>query len=155
MPVRDEIARSPVFAGLSAEQIEAVADCAHEQSFAANALLLREGEPANWFFLIHRGKVAIEVHVSAGGPLMIETLNSGDPVGLSWLFEPYRWQFDGRAVEPCEVIAFDAACLRGKCESDHSLGYVLMSRFAAVLIERLQATRLQLLDVYGRGRGAV
>ena len=47
------------------------------------------------------------------------------------------------------MIAFDGACLRGKCEADHELGYQLMSRFAADMIERLQATRLQLLDVYG------
>ncbi len=153
--MRDEIARSSVFSGLTAEQVEAVEDCAREQTFEAGAFLLREGEVANWFFLIRRGKVAIEVHVSAGGPLVIETLDAGDPVGLSWLFEPHRWQFDGRAVERSDVIAFDAACLRGKCESDHSLGYALMSRFAAVLIERLQATRLQLLDVYGRGRATV
>ena len=44
---------------------------------------------------------------------------------------------------------FDGACLRDKCEADHDLGYELMKRFAPVMLERLQATRLQLLDVYG------
>ena len=80
---------------------------------------------------------------------MIETLHAGDPVGWSWLFAPYRWQLDARALEPCELIGFDGACLRGKCEADHELGYQLMRRFAANLVDRLQATRLQLLDVYG------
>ena len=47
------------------------------------------------------------------------------------------------------AIAFDGACLRGKCEADHDLGYELMRRIAQVIIERLQATRLRLLDVYG------
>jgi hypothetical protein len=46
-------------------------------------------------------------------------------------------------------VAFDGACLRGKCEQDHDLGYELMKRFAANMVDRLQATRLQLLDVYG------
>ena len=49
------------------------------------------------------------------------------------------------------AIAFDGACLRGKCEADHDLGYELMQRIAQVIIERLQATRLRLLDVYGVG----
>ena len=74
-------------------------------------------------------------------------------VGWSWLFAPYRWQLDGRAVQPCELIAFDGACLRGKCETDHELGYQLMRRFAANLVARLQATRFQLLDVYGNAAG--
>jgi hypothetical protein len=48
-------------------------------------------------------------------------------------------------------VLFDGTCLRDKAESDHDLGYELMKRFAARMVERLQATRLQLLDVYGHG----
>ena len=51
------------------------------------------------------------------------------------------------------AIVFDGACLRGKCEDDKELGYELMRRFAAVMLDRLQATRLQLLDVYGKPAG--
>lgn len=47
------------------------------------------------------------------------------------------------------TIAFDAACLRAKCDDDHDLGYILIQRFARIMMQRLQATRLQLLDVYG------
>ena len=83
---------------------------------------------------------------------MIETLHPGEVVGWSWLFAPYRWQFDGRVTEPSDLVTFDGACLRGKCDADHELGYQLMSRFAANVIARLQATRLQLLDVYGHAR---
>ena len=70
----------------------------------------------------------------------------------SWLFEPYRWQFDARAQELTRVVRFDGACLREKCEADHELGYQLMRRFAASLTERLQATRLQLLTYTGHAR---
>ncbi len=72
-------------------------------------------------------------------------------IGWSWLFPPYRWHFDARALEVVRVTAFDGACLRGKCEADPAFGYALMSRFAQILIERLQWTRLRLLDLYGRG----
>ena len=73
-------------------------------------------------------------------------------VGWSWLFPPYRWHFDARALSHVRATAFDGACLRGKCEDDPALGYDLMKRFAQVLIERLQWTRLRLLDVYGERR---
>jgi len=144
------IAQAPVFAGLEQAQLELIAGCARNVHANADTLLLREGDQADTFFLIRRGVVALEVHAPARGSLRIETLDAGDVVGWSWLFAPYRWQMDGRAVEPCELVAFDGACLRGKCEADHELGYQLMSRFVANIIDRLQATRLQLLDVYGR-----
>ncbi len=84
---------------------------------------------------------------------MISTLGEGAVVGWSWLFPPHRWSFDARALEQVRAVAFDGGCLRGKCDADHELGYELMRRFAAVMLERLQATRLQLLDVYGGSAG--
>ena len=80
---------------------------------------------------------------------MIETLDAGDVLGWSWLFEPYQVRFDARAVETVHAIAYDGACLRGKCEADPVLGYELIKRFARIMTERLQATRIRLLDVYG------
>jgi CRP/FNR family transcriptional regulator, cyclic AMP receptor protein len=143
------IGQAPLFAGLESAQLELIAGCARNEHVDARTVLLREGDPADRFFLIRRGAVALEVHAPGHGSLVIETLHAGDVVGWSWLFAPYRWQLDGRAIQPCDLVAFDGLCLRGKCEADHELGYQLMSRFAANLVERLQATRLQLLDVYG------
>lgn len=144
------ITDSPIFAGLESSQLELIVGCARNVHVPEDRLLLREGEPADLFYLIRRGRVALEVNVPARGTLLIETLDPGDVVGWSWLFAPYRWQLDGRTTESSELIVFDGACLRGKVEQDHELGYQLMKRFAANLVDRLQATRIQLLDVYGR-----
>ena len=144
------IAESPTFAGLCPPQLELIAGCAQNERVEAGKLLLKEGDAADIFFLIRRGIVSLEVHAPGRSPLQIETLGPGEVVGWSWLFPPYRWQMDGRAVEACSLVAFDGACLRGKCEDDHDLGYELMKRFAANVVDRLQATRFQLLDVYGR-----
>lgn len=138
-----------MFAGLEPEQLELIGGCAWNEHVDTGARLLREGEPADRFFLIRRGAVALEIDAPGRGPLVLETLHEGEVVGWSWLFAPYRWQFDGRATHPCELVTFDGACLRGKCDADHELGYQLMSRFASDLLDRLQSTRLQLLDVYG------
>ena len=87
------------------------------------------------------------------GAVIVETLaRRATLLGWSWLLPPYRWHFDARALDPVRAIAFDGACLRGKCDADPALGYELMQRFAQVMVERLQATRLRLLDVYGHGR---
>jgi CRP/FNR family transcriptional regulator, cyclic AMP receptor protein len=148
----DLIAASPIFAGLSEAQLRLIAGCGVNEHFEAGAYPFREGDPAERFYLIREGAIALEVHAPGRGALTVETLHRGEVVGWSWLFEPHRWQFDGRAVQPTRVVAFDGACLRGKCEADHELGYLLMRRFAASVVERLQATRMQLLDVYGHAR---
>ena len=142
----------PVFAGLAPEQLSLIAGCGSNVRFAEGEVLFREGDPADAFYVVRHGSVALETFVPARGAITIETLEAGEVVGWSWLFAPYRWHFDARALSLVRATAFDGACLRGKCADDPRLGYELMSRFAQVLIERLQWTRLRLLDVYGDGR---
>jgi CRP-like cAMP-binding protein len=120
--------------------------------FPAGAALFRQGQPAERFYVIRAGSVALQVYAAGHGSLTIQTLRAGDSVGWSWLFPPCRWQLDAVAQEPVAAIAFDGACLRAKSAVDHELGYQLMSRFAQRMLEALIATRVQLLDVYGHGR---
>jgi len=143
------VAELPTFAGLEPEQLELIAGCGANRVFEAGEHLAHEGDPADAFYVIRHGRVALEVAAPGRGALMIATLGEGSVVGWSWLFPPHRWSFDARALETTRTVAFDGACLRGKCEADKALGYELMQRFAAVMLDRLQATRLQLLDVYG------
>ena len=92
--------------------------------------------------------MALRIHSERRGPLTILTLGAGDILGWSWLFPPYRWKFSARAIEDTRAFAADGKCLREKAERDHDLGYELLKRFAHVVEERLEATRLQLLNVY-------
>jgi CRP-like cAMP-binding protein len=152
MQTLDElVAQSDVFAGLDLAQAELIAGCGRIAAVAQGERIFREGEPADTFYLLRRGRVALTAHVPARGDVTIETLEAGEVVGWSWLFEPYRWHFDARAVDDVGVIAFDGACLRGKCDADPALGYELMRRFSQVMIDRLQHTRTRLLDLYGDG----
>lgn len=112
-------------------------------------MIFREGEEANQFFLVREGKVAIEVFVEGRGPLTIQTLSIGEILGWSWLVPPYQYRFDARAVDVVRAIALDGKCLRAKCDGDARLGYELLKRFAVVMTQRLEATRMQVLDVYG------
>jgi CRP/FNR family transcriptional regulator, cyclic AMP receptor protein len=138
------------FAGLGDDHLKLLTGCAANVVFPAGTFLFREGEPADTFFLIRDGSVALEIAAPGRGALVVQTMHEGDVVGFSWLVEPHhRFEFDGRAVERVRALQMDGACLRGKCDEDLRLGYELMRRFAALAYSTLQATRLQLLDVYG------
>jgi CRP-like cAMP-binding protein len=128
--------------------VERVLGCGSEVGYASGEFIFHEGEDADRFFVIRQGMVALEVFVPGRGPHTISTLHAGDLLGWSWLFPPYSWFFDAQALEPTRLLAFNAPCLRAVCETDHDIGYPLVSRFAEIITQRLQATRLQLLDVY-------
>jgi CRP-like cAMP-binding protein len=152
-PVAQLVASHPLLEGLPGDAVAQVAGCARNVAFAPGELLLGEGDPADTLFLVRRGLVAVEIHAPNRGSIVVETVSAGGVVGWSWLFPPYHWQFDARAVGPVGAIAVDAACLRAKADADDALGHQLMARLAAVLLERLQATRIRLLDLYGTNSG--
>ena len=140
----------PLFVGAPADLVRLVAGCARNHIFHTGDYLFHEGGAADEFFLVRHGKVALEIDAPGRAPIVFETVGVGDFVGASWLIPPYRWAFDARAVELTRATSIDAACLRGKCEADHDLGYEMMKRFLPALVKRLHATRLQILDVYGK-----
>ena len=140
----------PFFRGLGPGHMEQLVGCASNVVFRPGEYLMKEGEAANNFYIIRQGKVSIEIAFPGRGPIPIQTVGEGDILGWSWLVPPFRWQFDGRALQETRAIALDGQSLRGKCEEDHSLGYELLRRFALVMADRLAATRLQLLDLYGK-----
>ncbi|MEX3010565.1 cyclic nucleotide-binding domain-containing protein [Hoeflea sp. TYP-13] len=143
------IAGHPLFKGLDAGFLELVTGCAKNARFEAGVYLAHEGDAADVLYLIRHGEVGLSVATPGQGNLSFLTVGPGESVGLSWLFPPYRWTYDARAINLVRAIAIDAACLRNKCENDHHLGYEVMKRLVPVLVDRLHATRLQLLDVYG------
>jgi len=143
------LANHPFFLGLDPEYVQLLVGCASNVRFDASKLIFREGEEANQFYLIREGKVALEICSPQGEPLVVETLGEGDILGWSWLVPPYYWRFDARTVEATRALALDGRCLRKKCEANRDLGYELLKRFAHIVERRLEATRFQLLDVYG------
>lgn len=143
------IKEHPFFARLEDEFCQLISGCAKNVRFEAGQYLFHEGGPADQFYLLRHGHVALQLTGPGRGTIIFQTLGEGDIVGVSWLIPPYRWSYDAKALELVRAIAMDAACLRQKCEVDHDLGYDMMRRFMPVLIQRLQATRLQILDVYG------
>jgi len=143
------LAAHPFLKGLESRYIGLLVGCASNVRFNAGRFLFREGEEANKFYMIRQGKVAVEIRAADRRSIIVQTVREGELLGWSWLIPPYRWRFDARAIELTRAIALDGKCLRTKSEEDHNLGYELLKRFSEIIVERLDATRLQLLDVYG------
>ena len=142
------IAEHPFFCDLESYYTSLLVGCAANVRFQPGTYIFKEGEEANEFYLIRSGRVSVEVAAPQHKPIVVETLAEGDVLGWSWLLPPYLWKFNAHAVQDTRALSLDGKCLRKKCEQNHDLGYELLKRFAKIMERRLEATRMQLLDVY-------
>jgi CRP/FNR family transcriptional regulator, cyclic AMP receptor protein len=137
----------PFLAGLTPSQLDRLSVWSSARSFGTGVRLFEEGGRADRFWLLHDGTVTLDVHGPTGN-LLVETLGPGTVLGWSWMNPPYRWRFGAAVTQAALALEFDGPAVRDICDTDPALGYELTKRFMAVVVDRLQATRVRLLDLY-------
>jgi CRP/FNR family transcriptional regulator, cyclic AMP receptor protein len=142
------LSSQPFLAGLTPAQLDKLSYWTRKSTFHAGTRLFEEGQRADRFWLLREGHVTLDTHVPGHGTAIVETLGPHAVLGWSWLFPPYRWHFSASAVETTLAVELDGPGVRELCERDHDLGFELMRRFVEVVVQRMQATRIRLLDLY-------
>jgi CRP/FNR family cyclic AMP-dependent transcriptional regulator len=143
------LAAFPVFAQLPEAELELIASTARKVQFAAHQRLFSEGHPAQGCWLIEDGRVALDMTVPGRGQVLLQTLGPGDVLGWSWLVPPYRWHYGATSVVPVTATELDTEQLRALAEQNPRFGYTLVLTLFEAVLQRLQATRARLLDLYG------
>jgi CRP-like cAMP-binding protein len=146
-PLAGVIATHRFVTGMNSGHLERLLGAAMFKQFERDEVVFREGDPANRFYLIVRGRIALESRCQGQSAPLVQLVGEGEVVGWSWLFPPYYWHFSARAVEPTKAVFFYGTRLREQCEEDPAFGFDLMKRVAAIVIQRLQVTRAQLLTL--------
>jgi CRP/FNR family cyclic AMP-dependent transcriptional regulator len=129
--------------------VDLLKKCAAFERFDVGQSIFQEGGNAGQFYLIQKGRVTLDAFVPGRGIVTIQTVGSGDALGWSWLFPPYQWHFSAHSSDATEAIVFGAKLLRDEAEQNHDFGYELTRRVSKMLLQRLQETRLLLVDFYG------
>ena len=140
-----ELRRHPFDKDLPVQHIERLASLAKEATFTRDQMIFREGDEWSQFYLIINGRVALEM-ATPEGPLRVQTLSGGDEFGWSAVLLGQGKYFQARALEPVKALAFEGGDLLAACKADPSFGFAFIYRVLEVVSERLQATRLQVLD---------
>jgi len=139
--------RHPFLEEFQPQHVSELAGMATRVRFERDQLIFHEGDECGEFYLILSGLVALEI-AAPDHTLRVQTLTAGDELGWSAILMGKRKHFQARALERVEALAFDGGELLIACKQDAQFGYVLMHRLLGVVSERLQATRLQLLDMH-------
>ncbi|MFI5539900.1 Crp/Fnr family transcriptional regulator [Nocardia sp. NPDC051900] len=148
MPTGDELSPFGRLTALSAEELDTLARAGRDVTFPAEHRVIGEGRPADRCWLIRHGRILLDAQVPGRGEIVIQTLGDGDLLGWSWLVPPYRWHFGAVTAEPVDTVEFDARTLAALADQDPRFGRALALMLFEALLERLQATRARLLDLY-------
>src|ERR1051325_1551845 len=132
--LESRIAAHPFIRPLSEHARTVLTQGAREEIFEANQVIIRAGQPANSMYLIDTGKVAIEAPGSGGRGRVLQIIDGGSAFGWSWLYAPFTWRLQVRAVERTRVIRLDGGHILAACEADHGVGYQIIKRVSQVLI---------------------
>ena len=139
----------PFLTGLDGLALQRLAAVTTEESAPAGRHLFKTNEPADALRLIEVGTVAVELHDPHRGNLRIETLHDGDVLGWSAIVPPNRWRFDARTISATDLLVVDGAALHELLHTDGFPGTQLYARLLGVVVDRLQNTRVRLLDLFG------
>ena len=143
------LAEHPFVRDLEPRYLHLLKECAVFERYGMEQVIFEEGGAAEHFYLIHSGLVALQTFAPGVGVTTVQTLSAGEVLGWSWMVPPYRWHFSALAVEPVEALAIYAPELKARMEENHDFGYAILRRMGPVMLERLQSTRMRLLELYG------
>ena len=127
--------------------VERLAGLAKDVRWERNQLIFREGDECSEFYLIVSGLVSLEI-AAPGHTFRVQTLFAGDELGWSAMLGSSGKQFQARALERVDALAFESSEILAACREDTAFGFAFMQRLSRLVAERLQATRVQLLDMY-------
>lgn len=144
--LKRRLAHHPFLKGMECHHIDILAHSALPAHFEQGQVIFRAGESANGFYLLESGSVALQGSVSEGDPITTDIVYAGEALGWSWLFPPYLWHFDARALEPIDAICLSGIALRQHRDEDLTLSHELFKRTCEVMVKRLQHARANLVE---------
>jgi CRP-like cAMP-binding protein len=137
-------------AGLEDAALDRLAGMARRRTAAAGEIVLGEGSRSDELGVVVSGRLALRMLVPERGMTTILTVEPGDLYGWSAIVPPNRATSTVVAVEAAELIAFDGMALRVALAADHDLAAAVYPRVLQAVSRRLEATRLQLLDLFAQ-----
>lgn len=138
MPIKKTILESipaiALFSGLSAGQLEALANIAVEKRVGKNALIFREGDESDGFYVLLEGEVRVYRMSPQGKLKILHLFGPGQPIGEVAVFSGQRFPAYAQANADSRLIYFSRAAFFALGASDPTLLFNML----AILSKRLR-----------------
>jgi nucleotide-binding universal stress UspA family protein len=103
--VSEVIAQAPLFAALSPEDLEHIAETARIRTYPRGEVIVREGETATGCFLIASGRVEVVKGEESSHPTVLAVLDAGEFFGEMAVIDDHPRSASVRAIEETECVA--------------------------------------------------
>jgi len=108
---REVLAKIPLFAGFSGDELDRLAACAHERRMRRGEVLLRTGDPGQSMMIVILGEVRVQLAGVAGQQQIVSTLGAGAVIGEIALFDGKSRTADVVAATNGRLLTIDRAPL--------------------------------------------
>ena len=134
------------FSEFSDDDLKFLCECSSMREIKKGQILFLQGEHADRFYVIRKGRISLQMPAIMGPTLEIQSVDEGQILGWSWLISPYQWNFQTKAEEDSELLQFDGTAILARCEQEPKFGYELLKKFAALMSVGLNAPRQKMMN---------
>ena len=143
----DDLRKIKVLDDLTQPMLESMRPLTQLNLFGEGHVVYRKGEPADFFYMLLKGKTMLEMEGSEGLMISLGAVKPGYSFGWSSLFPHSEFGTYARCIEPCEMMSIPGNSFLKLLESDHTIGYTFMNSVARILQRRLDRRTWQLIQV--------
>lgn len=152
MIANSELRRMVILGFLRDGMLEKLVPIIERVHYDEQEYIFRQGDMAEKFYMLNRGKVLLEQSISEKMTVSIESIRTGYSIGWSSLLtggvEPYsRYTSNAICTEPSELFVVKSDELNNLMDEDREMGYLIGQRLIRVIARRLRHRTEQFLRI--------
>lgn len=143
----EDVKAIPLLEGLTDQILEKICPMSEIRQFKEREVIFEEGDRAENFYALKRGKILLEVEVAKQIIISLGSIKSGYSFGWSALIPGSSHTSYTVCTEPCEVLILPGNKFMELLNEDHTSGYRFMNEAMKILKNRLDRRTGQFLKV--------
>jgi CRP/FNR family cyclic AMP-dependent transcriptional regulator len=136
MQATQQLESHEVFQLLRPEQVSILSSASEEVAFKAGETIFRRGEPADDFFVVLEGQVALRMLRPAGVSLLIDEVTGGAIFGSCLCFQIDTYTLTAQCTEDSRILKIKASTLKRLMDDDLVMGYAIQTMISRVYFKR-------------------
>ena len=139
----EQLRQYELFETFDEEELQEIVELCHAASYPEGEKVLIEGQAAERFFIVERGKLSLEKRLQLGRGTKsrlatVGYVGPGKTAGWSTLVPPHTYTSTAVCAEPTQLIVFNGPGMRRLMEQNSRIGYKLMNLVAALITIRYE-----------------
>ena len=147
MVTTEDLKKMVIMTHLKDDMLDRIISITDVLIFEDQEIIFRQGNIADRFFMVKRGKVLLEQRLAEKITVSVGSIKPGFAFGWSTMIEEGYYTTDAVCAEPCEIYSMKGEKLRALCDKDPYMGYLLSRRLLIILKKRYDHRTDQFIKV--------